>query len=161
MYKAEYLSIWRCYGEKIIKTFYKITNLPFIEDKIIGIVGEGDANKDNNAGKNINKPMLFRYNIRNKLGTILHELSHRLIMEHAIFEKSKKKFNFTDEHQIIDLFLFDVMEDMFGKKAALFRVEYEKGFFDPKYSRCWNEAINLTKKERFIKLSKIINYCQK
>ena len=53
--------------------------------------------------------MLFRYNNRSKIGTFLHELSHRLVLEYDLYNKSKDAFEFTDIHQLIDLFLFDAL----------------------------------------------------
>jgi hypothetical protein len=160
MFKTEYSAIWENEGNKITAAFEKITQLKFSEQQIFAHVCEGDSKGENNSGQRIEDPMIFRYSIRNKAGTLLHELGHRLIMEYDLFGKSKNAFHLNDLHQILDLFLFDVIQYAYGKEAALFRVGYEKSFPDIKYEKYWNDSLTLSFKERSDSLHKIIVYCK-
>lgn len=161
MYRTEYYALWINEGNKIIDAFETITHLKFTEQQIFAQICKGDINGDNNSGERIEDPMIFRYSIRNKAGTLLHELGHRLIMEYDLFGKSKNAFHLKDLHQILDLFLFDVIQHIYGKEAALFRVEYEKSFPDAKYEKYWNDSLKLSFEERSSFLRKIITYCKK
>lgn len=146
--KQTYIAVWEKMGNSIVEAFTAVSHIPFTEKKIIAKVGTGDENGSNHAGVDTSSPMLFRHNVRDKLGTLVHELGHRLIMEHDYYEKAKKNLKLKNEHQLLNLFLYDVMERVFGKEAALYRVEYERSFPDGIYNKCWKWALEIPKKER-------------
>lgn len=158
LHKNEYAIIWDHEGNHIIETFEKITKLLFNEKKVKVEIGKGDEQGENSAGKSVKDPMILRYDSRSKIGTLLHELAHRLIMEHTVFAKCREKFKLDDEHRLIDLFLFEVFESLYGKEAALLRIEYEKTFKDPKFLESWEWALKLTQIQRSSLLKKIITY---
>lgn len=148
MSKQTYFAAWEKMGNSIIEAFTIISHIPFTEKKIIARVGAGDENGSNFAGVDTSSPMLFRYNVRDKLGTLVHEFGHRLIMEHDYYEKAKKNLQLYNEHQLLNLFLYDVIVKVFGKEAALYRVEYERSFPDIIYDSSWKWALEIPKKER-------------
>jgi hypothetical protein len=96
--------------------------------------------------------MRFRYSVRHKLGTIFHELSHRFLLEY--------KFSYgevvTNDHELIDLFLYDVIKDCFGKAAADERIRYELTFPQKEIVNSWNKILSKTFKERQKLLKDII-----
>lgn len=155
MHTEEYKIIWEKEGNRICKAFEKLVTLPFKETLINVLINEG-KNNSNSSGESIEDIMHFRYNNRCKIGTFLHELSHRIIMEYNLLEKAKKIYNIKDIHEVVDLFLYDVVEELYGKDAANLRVEYESNFEEKIYKISWINALVLTFEERQKKLQEII-----
>lgn len=155
MHRKEYEIIWENEGKRITQSFEKILGVPFIEKEIKLLINEG-KNNSNSSGDTVKDIMHFRYNNRCKIGTFLHELSHRIIMEHNLLEKAKRIYDIKDIHEIVDLFLYDVIEDLYGKDTANLRVEYESNFEELVYKDSWEEALKLSYKERQNKLQNII-----
>lgn len=139
--KLEYEALWNTYGQKIQRAFENVTGLPFKEKNIEGIVGNFQSNF---AGVSLGDAMLFRFSVRHKLGTILHELSHRFLLEYNF------QYNgiVDNDHELIDLFLYDVIEEAFGKSAAEERVKYELTFPEEEIPEAWNKILNLPKQQR-------------
>jgi len=158
MHYREYAAIWKEEGKKIIDAFEKIIGVEFTEKQINIIIGKGDSNGGNTAGMSISDPMLFRYNNRCKIGTLLHELSHRLIIEYDWYSKVQQRFGFYDVHQLVDLFLFEIIEELYGKDAAILRMQYESAFPEPEFSECWEYAMKFSKAERSEKLKEAVKY---
>ena len=158
MHCMEYKILWSIEGEKIQKAFKKMVTLPFKEKEISLLINSG-VNFSNDSGKTEESIMNFRYNNRCKLGTILHELSHRIVMEYSLFEKAKKVYNLEDIHELIDLFLYDVIVELYGKEAADLRVEYESNFEDLIYKNSWNKALSFSYEERQSMLKRIVKEC--
>lgn len=155
MHCEEYKMIWALEGERIQKSFEKILFLPFDEEEIKLLINEGKYNS-NYSGDSKKDSMNFRYNNRCKIGTYLHELSHRIIMEYSLFDIARSKYNINDIHELIDLFLYDVIEDLYGKDAAKLRVEYESNFEDEIYSKSWDYALSFKFDERQNMLKNIV-----
>lgn len=148
MHYIEYSLVLEKEGSKIIKSIEENLGLKFNEEEVKIDICEGYQDKGNFSGSSIKDNMVFRYNNRCKCGTFYHELSHRIITEYDMFEKLKEKFNLKDEHQIIDLFLYDAIEEVYGTEAALYRVEYEKTFPEPEFKDSWDYALSMNKEER-------------
>lgn len=148
LYSEVYKSIWNDYGNRIIDAFNVISHMDFMQSKINVVVGTGDKEGKNNAGVWVGDPMLFRYNVRDKLGTLFHELGHRLIMENDYFEKSKIILDIKNDHQLLDLFLYDVINAVFGRSAADARVLYEKSFPERQCRESWDWAFTMSKSQR-------------
>lgn len=155
MHCEEYKMIWASEGERIQESFKKILMLPFSEEEVKLLINEG-KDGSNSSGDSIKEPMNFRYNNRCKIGTYLHELSHRIVTEYALLDIAKSKYNIEDIHQLIDLFLYDVIEDLYGKEAANLRVEYESNFEETVYSKSWEYALAFTFDERQSMLKNIV-----
>lgn len=157
IYKNVYEAIWRKYGKKIITSIEKVTNLKYLESEINAIVGEGDASGSNFAGSSIDEPMLFRYSVRDKLGTMCHELGHRFIMEHDYYNLTKSNLKISDDHQLLDLFLYDSMEMALGNACAEERKNYECTFPDSEFKSSWEWAFKYNYDER----QKLLSNCAK
>ena len=157
MHYIEYALVLEKEGNKIIKSIEENLGLKFNEEEVKIDICEGYQDKGNFSGSSIKDNMVFRYNNRCKCGTFYHELSHRIITEYDMFEKLKEKFNLKDEHQIIDLFLYDAIEETYGAEAALFRVEYEKTFPESEFKESWDYALSMNKEERKNILKEMVN----
>lgn len=154
MHTREYQIIWQMEGEKIENAFNKILGLNFNEKSIKLLINYG-ANDANLSGETKSEIMNFRYNNRSKIGTFLHELSHRIVMEYKLMEIAKKKFGIEEVHELIDLFLYDIIELLYGSESAKLRVEYESNFEDEIYKKSWLKALSFTFEERQNILKKI------
>ncbi len=139
--KLEYEALWQVYGHKIQHAFEKIAGLSFKEDNIDSIVGNYESNF---AGNTLKEPMLFRFSVRHKLGTIIHELSHRFLIEYQ-FQYANVLEN---DHELIDLFLYDVIQESFGESAARERVAYECTFPELEIPNAWNKILKHSKSKR-------------
>lgn len=155
MHLQEYIVIWEKEGHRIIESFEKIIGLQFKEKEIDLLINSG-FNDSNSSGDKIGDKMHFRHNNRCKIGTFLHELSHRFITEYDLENVSKRVMEFDDIHEIIDLFLYDVIVDLYGRDAADMRVEYESSFEEPEYCNSWKKTLKLSFEERQDLLKKII-----
>lgn len=155
MHCEEYKILWAIEGKKIQTAFEKILSLPFREKEITLLINAG-KNFSNSSGTCKNDIMNFRYNNRCKIGTFLHELSHRIVMEYSLFEKAKKLYGYDDIHELIDLFLYDVIVELYGKQSADLRVEYESNFEDNVYRDSWNKSLSISFEDRQNILKKII-----
>lgn len=147
MHCEEYKIIWEKEGKKIQDAYEKVLHIPFKEKEIKLLINSG-KDGSNYSGDTINDEMNFRYNNRCKIGTFLHELSHRIIMEYDLFSKGKKLYNYKDIHEVVDLFLYDVICNLYGEESANMRVEYESGFEEETYRTSWEEALSKTYEER-------------
>lgn len=139
--KLEYEALWQVYGQKIQHAFKKITGLSFKEDGIDSIVGNYESNF---AGNTLKEPMLFRFSVRHKSGTIFHELAHRFLLEYQ-FQYAGILEN---DHELIDLFLYDVIQESFGENAARARVTYECTFPELEIPNAWNKILKHSKSKR-------------
>ena len=148
MHYTEYVVLWKSEGKIITDAIENALGLKFIESNIIIEICQGYQDKGNFSGNSINENMIFRYNNRCKIGTFFHELSHRIILEYNLYNKVKEKYNLKDEHQLVDLFLYDAIEQAYGEEAALFRVEYEKTFPEKEFAESWEYALKMEKNER-------------
>lgn len=155
MHLEEYKMIWEKDGTRIINSFEKITKLKFKEKNVDLLINYG-LDGSNYAGSFIGDKMIFRYNNRCKIGTFLHEISHRLIMEYDLEKVAKKVMKFDDIHEIIDLYLYDVIVDLYGVEAANLRVEYESNFDEIEYKNSWDKILKFSFKERQELLKKIV-----
>lgn len=136
----EYEDIWTNENEKILKAFENITGITFEQKEIKVVVYEGVS-----ISGSLVSPMKMRasYSIDEKKGTLIHELGHRLIAS------MHQRIENIDEHQTLNLFLYDVWESLYGKDFADKMVEIEskrKGIYN--YKNAWDWALNMNKEER-------------
>lgn len=88
--------------------------------------------------------MRASYPYDTKRGTLVHELSHRLISELV-----PKKF---EDHPVIFLFLYDAWVELWGRDFADSQVAVEsrrRGIYD--YEAAWKTALELSAEERSIR----------
>lgn len=143
----EYQQIWEAEGAKIVDAFKKIAGLSLVESRIAIVVYEGVSF----SGRTPDDMMKLRasYNADVKKGTLVHELSHRLLF-------NMKKRPEGDEHPIINLFLYDVWVNLYGEGFANKMVEIEKTR-DERYLKAWDFALSLSKEERKEKFSSLLS----
>lgn len=147
---SEYQQIWDTDGEAIIQAFKTVTGLEFKQKAIEVIVYEGMS-----SSGSLNTPMKLRasYPYEVKQGTLIHELGHRLIapLHNRIPE--------LDEHQTLNLFLYDVWVILYGTEFAHNMIAVEskrKGFYDYEGAWKWFLALNPeVKKELWQKMVEI------
>lgn len=149
----EYQALWDAEGDKIIKAMESVSGLKFPESKIEVVVYE----EISRAGV-VRSPMKMRasYPADTKKATLIHELGHRHIAQ------LKRRPADLDEHHVLFLFLYDVWEELYGKRFAEEQVAVEKerkGTYD--YESAWEWALALGKEARARRFKEIVreNQC--
>lgn len=142
----EYRAIWRDDGDRIAAAFRKFTGLTLEPGPIDTIVYEGIS-----FSGDATRPMRMRasYPLDTKRGTLVHELSHRLIWDVYPID--------LEDHPVIFLFLYDVWVELWGQEFADAQVAIEsrrRGRFD--YESAWQTAIDLGFEGRRAAWQKII-----
>ena len=143
----EYREIWESDGEKIVSAIKKATGLDFLDTAIIVTVYDSMSLSGN---RRTGMKMRGRYPYETKKGTLIHELSHRLLLNLSV----SRDF---EDHPVIFLFLYDVWCDLYGKQFADNQVQIEskrQGYYD--YKTAWTNALNISKENRQIQLEEII-----
>lgn len=146
----EYEKIWEKDGKRIIDAFKKVAGLDFQQKKIDAVVYEGISRSGN-----LKHPMKLRASYPHdiKIGTLIHELSHRLIYGNGF----TGEVDGLDGEEQKNLFLYDVWVELYGKEFAERNVKVEserKGFYD--YEKAWNWALGMNKEERRKRLKKFL-----
>ena len=141
----EYQNIWDADGEKIVAALTKWSGLAWKEDKIEAKTFEGISHSH---------PLELRSSrtFEVKKATLVHELGHRLLSSHNL-----RHLDGQDSHQVLDLFLYDVWVELYGKDFADEMVKFEsnlKGVSD--YEGMWKDALAKTQGERQEILRQII-----
>lgn len=147
---AEYQRLWEAEGERIVEEFAAATGLRFAEDAIDARVFEGVSQSN---------PLRLRasYDQETKLGTLIHELAHRLVRgggrgAPGVDTPDRGQ----DSHELIDLFLFDVWTDLYG--AGFFRRQVEiESQRRPMYREAWGVTLKLDREERSEKLQALLH----
>jgi len=135
----EYKKIWGKDGKKILELIEKFSGQKF-KTKEITALTYGDIS--------YSVPLTLESNLLKNIkeGVLIHELLHRLLVENEYYLPNK---NFTEEiHRVIDLVLFDIWEELFGKKQARENMDHEIGYGCPDYKRAWKWALSFSKEER-------------
>ena len=143
MHAAEYSACWQVEGQRITDAFYHVTNLPFSENKIMALVGLGDEKGRSNSGHKLTEPILLKYNSSDKIGNLIHELTHRFIMQHNLWRRNQDRIGATEVHQMLNLIYFEVLKELYGEPAAIKRADHEKKINDPKYQAAWESELSI------------------
>jgi hypothetical protein len=98
-------------------------------------------------------PMYLRasYPADVKKATLVHEHGHRLIAQ------LRTRPADLDEHRVLDLFLYDVWESLWGRELADQQVTFEsglRGLYDDETA--WKWALSLSKAERASRVADIV-----
>lgn len=127
----EYRAIWEEDGNRIVAALQRATGLQVESGPILAIVYEGVSRS---GYRDIPMNMRASYPLDTKRGTLVHELSHRLISDLV-----PKRF---EDHPIIFLFLYDVWVELWGKSFADAQIAVEsarRGIYD--YEAAWKTAL--------------------
>lgn len=145
----EYEKLWDTDGEKIVKTIEKISNLKFQETEINAMVYYGNLPPQS-------KPLclIVRETQDKFLRTLVHELGHRIISGNVRNNNIKQPK--VDVHKTLDLILYDIWIELYGKKFADNAVEREKKIPSPGYKEAWEWALSFTKEERAKKFKELV-----
>ena len=138
---VEYREIWTEDGARIVEILEQLTELRLESGPITVIVYEGVSFS---GFRDIPMRMRASYPYDTKRGTLVHEISHRLISELV-----PKKF---EDHPLIFLFLYDAWVELWGREFADSQVAIEsrrRGLFD--YEGAWKTALELSAEERSIR----------
>jgi hypothetical protein len=129
----EYKAIWESDGDRIVNALEAATGLRLEAGPVRAIVCECVSYSGYR-----DTPMQLRasYPGATKRGTLVHELSHRLISDVAPES--------VDQHQVIFLFVYDVWVELWGEEFADAQVVVESGrraLYD--YEAAWRGALAL------------------
>lgn len=143
-----YRRLWADEGSKISEAMEQASGLTFIAKDITAVIFEGVSR----AG-DMNTPMYLRasYPADTKRSALVHELGHRLIAQLTNRPQG------VDEHRVLDLFLYDVWENLWGKEFADQQVNVEsarRGVYD--YESAWKWALSLSTAERASRFADIV-----
>jgi hypothetical protein len=143
-----YRRLWAEEGSRITQELEQRTTLTFVGRTIPAVVFEGPSSSGNR-----DVPMRLRasYTADEKKSALVHELGHRLIAQLAIRPAD------LDEHRVLNLFLYDAWESLWGKDFADRQVEVEsgrRGLYD--YESAWRWALSLNKDERASRFAAIV-----
>ena len=143
----EYEKIWQEERDKIVAAIEKVSGLRF-KEKVINAVTYGEIS--------YSIPLMLQSNIsiKHKRGTIVHELCHRLIVGNNIrlnvgFED--KNWNL-EVHKHVDLILYDIWIELYGRDFAKKEIDYEISLWTGKdvspYKLAWDWATKMSKEQR-------------
>jgi hypothetical protein len=143
----EYAKLWKEEGERITKTIEEVSGLKFKERIINAIVYDRIS---------MSHPLQLQtgLSLKEKRGTIAHEICHRLLWSNKIkWEDIKGKHGFRLlTHRPLDLILYDILVELYGEKVAKEEVKFEIELWDEKdvspYKIAWDWALGMTKEER-------------
>ncbi len=84
-----------------------------------------------------------------KKGTLMHELGHRLMLEHQIYarEVAGEKLG---HHPLLVLLLYDAWEDAYGREFADANVTIERTRKAYDYESAWTWALSMTRQQRSV-----------
>lgn len=139
----EYQVIWDTEGGKIVAAWEQKTGLQFQETFINAIVFEGRGQSH---------PFCFRASLSSdmKKATLVHEIGHRIL-----YKKVKlPEFSSLENHKNLDLCLYDILVDLYGKNFADGVVEVESKHL--LYKEAWGWALSLKEEERRKKFTELL-----
>ena len=139
----EYQKIWDEEGEKIVSVWEQKTGLQFRETFINAIIFEGVSHS---------VPLSLRasYSFDIKKATLVHEMGHRVL-----YKKVKlPEFSSIEIHKCLNLCLYDVLIELYGKEFADIIVLDESK--RPMYKEAWDWARAFNEEERRKKFSELL-----
>jgi hypothetical protein len=143
-----YRSVWIAEGSRIVDAMERGTGLAFLETRVNAVIFEGPSRSGSGES-----PMYLRASnpADVKKATLVHEHGHRLIAQ------LRTRPADLDEHRVLNLFLYDVWESLWGKDSADQHVTFEsglRGLYD--YETAWKWALSLSKTERASRFADIV-----
>ncbi len=146
----EYQVIWESEQTRIHEAFKKVTNLELPNLRINAIVHLSTSEA---------YPMSFRasWDEYGKKSALIHEVGHRFVYFHTFpnfIGRRTPGYNL-EVHKRLNLFLFDVLVELYGKTFAEKNVEHERQF-GKDYSAAWDWALAMTPEERKLKFKQLL-----
>ena len=144
----EYRRIWADEGARIVEAMERVSRLTFTDGPVDVIVFEGISNSGTRG-----TPMYLRasYTADVKKATIVHELGHRLAAQLTTLPAG------VDGHRVLNLFLYDAWDDLWGRTFADEQVAIEsgrRGVYD--YETAWHWALAFDREGRARRLAEIV-----
>jgi hypothetical protein len=147
---AKYQRLWDEHGEWIVGQLVSVTGLRFAERLLNALVFEGISRSH---------PLCLRasYDTETKLGALIHELAHRLVAGNRArlglppYHPDRNR----EEHELIDLFLFDVWSDLYGEPFARRQIAVESRY-QPFYREAWKATLALDRAGRAARLAALV-----
>jgi len=143
-----YQRLWAGEGSTIVEAMERGSGLAFLETHVKAVIFEGPSYSG--AG---DLPMYLRasYPADVKKAALVHEHGHRLIAQLT------KRPADLDEHRVLDLFLYDVWESLWGRAFADEQVTIESGRTGlADYKAAWKWALSMSKSDRASRFADIV-----
>jgi hypothetical protein len=132
----EYKKIWKSDGEKIAETIKKISGFNFRADTYNAIILE------NKPSASYPLILLSSYSPEKKKATLIHELIHKVLPRNDAMKRSE-----LENHKVLNLILYEVWTELYGKDFADNAVQGEFLFGDL-YKEAWEYALSFTKEQK-------------
>jgi hypothetical protein len=142
---GEYRLLWQAEGDRIAAAMEAATGLVFPPERVDVIVSEGRpmASFDGRVIR-----LRASYSPAYKKATLVHELGHRLAF--TLPDRGG-----LDDHRLLDLFLYDVWTDLYGREYADRMASIERRI-GPAYEAAWTWALAMTREERQAQLRALL-----
>ena len=148
---GKYEQIWKDDGKRIINTIEKYSGLKFKEKTINAVAYFGSLSSRS-------RPLSLRANLppEIRLGTLVHELCHRILAGNKVKIKFNDHENASFEvHKVLNLILYDIWTELYGKKFANKVKEWESNSRSGVYKKAWEWALSFDKTTRALKFKKL------
>lgn len=140
----EYKDIWSKDGERIVEEIEKVSGLEFKENEVNAIVYESSL-----PSRSFPLSLKASIPLDIKPGLLVHELCHRLLSGNRVRIKAKEYKDLSLEiHKVLNLILYDVMINLYGKDKTKKLVKWESSSRTGIYKKAWNWVLAYDKKTR-------------
>ena len=131
---AQYDSVWRSDGERMVAIMERRAGMAFVSDKYAdtNIVANVREVASNSGYRDSPMTMRASYGAETKAATLMHELGHRLMS--GLFKRDE------EEHNYLFLWLYDAWVEMYGQRFADAQVAIEKAR-GKRYVDAWDSAL--------------------
>jgi hypothetical protein len=154
---AQYKSIWAQYSRQIFKAFREVTGLEFQQWSITALVSAVEQSSAGHFHESMRLSADGRL-VENKLITVVHELSHRLLGGNAIGAERLNQFSEAElygapydeaEHSNIYLFEYDVIRTALGEDWGNRCIRWEaRAEETDAHDKAWNRVMRMSYAER-------------
>ena len=132
----EYKTIWEAEGERITQAIENISGYKFRADTYNAII------LDNKPSTSYPLTLRSSYPPDQKKSTLVHELTHKILPRNDLTKESS-----LENHKILDLILYDIWTELYGKEFADNAVRGETEWRDL-YKEAWEWALAYSKEQR-------------
>ena len=153
----KYRSWWKKDASKIIKSIEGVSGLKFRETYINAVVFRARFSSQS-------FPLSLRADVDDtlKVAILIHELCHRLVVGNGVkllkLGIKTEEGRILERHKVVDLILYDIWVDLYGKKFADKAVLAEANSQKTNvYKKAWKWALSMSMGER----QKLFAVCKK